>query len=206
MANLIPEPTYRIVIAFWITYGTQYVTGEWAWRLPFLLQMVPGLVLGVGILFLPFSPRWLVSKGRVSEAGSSLSKLRQLDITDSRVQKEWIDIRAEVAFHKEVSAERHPNLQDGSAASRMKLEIASWTDCFRRGCWRRTHVGVGLMFFQQFVGINALVGADIRFPHLGRNHWTSERTSAPKRFTPNSGGVRSDDPQLKPVLNSCSGD
>ena len=158
------------------------MTGEWAWRLPFLLQMVPGLVLGVGTLFLPFSPRWLVSKGRDSEAGSSLSKLRQLDITDSRVQQEWIDIRAEVAFHKEVSAERHPNLQDGSAASRMKLEIASWTDCFRRGCWRRTHVGVGLMFFQQFVGINALVGADIRFPHLGWEHWTSESTGAPKWF------------------------
>ena len=155
------------------------MTGEWAWRLPFLLQMVPGLVLGVGILFLPFSPRWLVSKGRDSEAGSSLSKLRQLDVTDSRVQQEWIDIRAEVAFHREVGAERHPNLQDGSTVSRIKLEIALWTDCFRRGCWRRTHVGVGLMFFQQFVGINALVGADIRFPQLGSERETSERKNAP---------------------------
>ena len=155
------------------------MTGEWAWRLPFLLQMVPGLILGVGILFLPFSPRWLVSKGRDSEAGSSLSKLRQLDITDSRVQQEWIDIRAEVAFHQEVSAERHPSLQDGSAASRIKLEIASWTDCFRRGCWRRTHVGVGLMFFQQFVGINALVGDNIRFSLWERAHQTPERKSAP---------------------------
>ena len=58
--------------------------------------MVPGLVLGIGILFLPFSPRWLVSKSRDFEAGQSLSKLRQLDISDSRVQQEWIDIRAEV--------------------------------------------------------------------------------------------------------------
>ena len=44
-----------IVVAFWITYGTRYMSGEWAWRLPFLLQMVPGFVLGLGILFLPFS-------------------------------------------------------------------------------------------------------------------------------------------------------
>lgn len=44
-----------IVVAFWITYGTRYMVGEWAWRLPFLLQMIPGLVLGAGILFLPFS-------------------------------------------------------------------------------------------------------------------------------------------------------
>lgn len=140
-----------IVVAFWITYGTQYMTGQWAWRLPFLLQMLPGFVLGIGILFLPFSPRWLVSKSREFEAGQCLSKLRQLDISDHRVQQEIFDIRAEVAFHREVSAVRHPKLQDRSAVSRMKLEVASWIDCFKKGCWRRTHVGVGLMFFQQFV-------------------------------------------------------
>jgi hypothetical protein len=40
--------------------------------------------------------------------------------------------------------------------SAIKLEIASWTDLFRKHCWRRTNVGVGIMFFQQFVGINAV--------------------------------------------------
>ena len=146
-----------IVIAYWITYGTRYMGGEWAWRLPFLLQLLPGFILGAGILFLPFSPRWLVSKGRDEDALQALAKLRNLSTTDMRVQQEWFDIRAEVAFHRETSALRHPKLQDHSTASRIKLEFASWTDCFRRGCWRRTHVGVGLMFFQQFVGINALI-------------------------------------------------
>lgn len=138
-----------IVIAFWITYGTYYMAGEWAWRLPFLLQIIPGLVLGVGILFLPFSPRWLASKGRDDEALVNLAKLRQLPTTDERVQREWFDIRAEVALHKEISAERHPQLQERTTMNRAKLEVASWLDCFKRGCWRRTHVGVGLMFFQQ---------------------------------------------------------
>ena len=138
-----------IVIAFWITYGTQYIPSEWAWRLPFLLQIIPGLVLGVGICFLPFSPRWLASKGRDKEALRSLAKLRQLPETDNRVQLEWFDIRAEVALHKEINVERHPHLQDGSMSSRIKLEIASWMDCFKRGCWRRTHIGIGIMFFQQ---------------------------------------------------------
>lgn len=138
--------------AFWITYGTQYISGEWAWRLPFLLQMIPGLFLGIGILFLPFSPRWLASKGREDDALEALGRLRRLPTTDSRIQREWYDIRAEAAFHQETSAIRHPRLQDGSASSRFKLEMVSWLDCVKRGCWRRTHVGVGLMFFQQFVG------------------------------------------------------
>ncbi|KAI4729199.1 general substrate transporter [Aureobasidium sp. EXF-10728] len=146
-----------IVVAFWITYGTQHIPNEWCWRLPFLIQLFPGIVLGAGIFFLPESPRWYGSKGRDAEALTALAKLRQLPPTDPKVQREWFSIRAEARLKKEISAERHPNLQDRSRISRIKLQGASWADCFRKGCLRRSHVGVGLMFFQQFVGINALI-------------------------------------------------
>jgi sugar porter (SP) family MFS transporter len=148
---------FGIVVAFWTTYGTRYMVGEWSWRLPFLLQMVPGLVLGVGIFFLPFSPRWLSSQGRNDEALQVLSQLRRLPPSDPRVFQEWCEIRAEVAFKQEINRERHPQLQAPTRANRFKLELASWADCFRHGCWKRTVVGVGVMFFQQFVGINALI-------------------------------------------------
>ncbi|KAG8532806.1 uncharacterized protein KY384_002684 [Bacidia gigantensis] len=85
-----------IVVSFWITYGTRYISTEWAWRLPFLLQIIPGLFLGVCINFLPFSPRWLVSKGRNDKALSALARLRTLPATDSRVMHEWYDIRSEL--------------------------------------------------------------------------------------------------------------
>ncbi|KAI4248749.1 MAG: hypothetical protein LQ352_005826 [Teloschistes flavicans] len=146
-----------ICIAYWITYGTQYIDSEWAWRCPFLLQMIPSTILGIGILFLPFSPRWLASKGRDNEALQNLGKLRQLPVTDHRVRQEWFDIRAEVAFHRQTNAIRHPHLQSKSTKNSIKLELVSWSDCFRSGCWKRTHIGVGIMFFQQFVGINALI-------------------------------------------------
>lgn len=145
------------MIAFWTTYGTRYMASEWSWRLPFLIQMIPGFILGAGIVFLPFSPRWLSSKGRDQDALENLAKLRRLPTTDSRVQLEWYEIRAEVAFQKEVSAERHPHLMENTRANRLKLEMVSWVDCFRKGCWKRTLVGTGIMFFQQFVGINALI-------------------------------------------------
>lgn len=138
-----------IVIAYWITYGTRYMAGEWAWRLPFLLQLIPGFILAAGVIFLPFSPRWLASKGRNAEALQSLSKLRQLPDSDRRVRQEHLDIQAEVRFHQEMNAEKHPSLQSGSAKDAILLELASWADCFKKGCWRRTHIGVMIMFFQQ---------------------------------------------------------
>lgn len=146
-----------VVVAFWISYATRFIDSEWSWRFPFLLQLVPGLILALGTLRLPFSPRWLAAKGRDEDALTSLSRLRQLPREDKRVLHEWMDIRTETAFHAQISEERHPHLQDGALSSRVRLEFASWLDCFKDGCWRRTHVGMGIMFFQQFGGINALV-------------------------------------------------
>lgn len=147
-----------IVIAFWITYGTRFIPGEWSWRLPFLLQIIPGVILGCGVLVLPFSPRWLVSKGRHDEALATLSKLRQLPPDNALVLREWTEIRAEVMCHQEISVERHPELHaEPTRLNRIKLELVSWLDCLRPGCIKRTHVGTGLMFFQQFVGVNAMV-------------------------------------------------
>ncbi|KAL2816604.1 general substrate transporter [Aspergillus cavernicola] len=146
-----------IVIAYWTTYGTRYMAGEWAWRLPFLLQMVPSFVLLAGVVVLPFSPRWLAAKGRDDEALDSLSKLRRLPPTDHRIQQELLDIQIEVRFHQQLNAEKHPTIQGPGARMSLRRELVSWADCFKSGCLRRTHVATALMFFQQFVGINALI-------------------------------------------------
>ncbi|KTW28589.1 uncharacterized protein T551_02439 [Pneumocystis jirovecii RU7] len=122
-----------------------------------LLLVLEELMLGLGVLFLPFSPRWLAFKGRDQESLRSLSKLRQLPESDPSIQKEWIEIRVEAKFQKEVSELRHPKLKDNRISTMIKLEIATWCDLFKRGCWRRTTVSIGIMFFQQFVGINALI-------------------------------------------------
>ncbi|KAL1882481.1 hypothetical protein Plec18167_002897 [Paecilomyces lecythidis] len=146
-----------IVVAFYITYGTRFIDSNWSWRLPFLLQIVPAIALAVGVSFLPYSPRWLANKGRDDEALQVLSKVRRLPANDPRVVQEWVEIRSEVAFRKELSVERHGNLDKPSRWSRIKLHIVEYMDCFRPGCWKRTHIGIGLMFFQQFGGVNALI-------------------------------------------------
>ncbi|UPK96511.1 hypothetical protein LCI18_007446 [Fusarium solani-melongenae] len=136
------------------------MSSHWSWQLPFLIQIFPGIILGVGAIFLPFSPRWLASKGREEEALENLVKLRRLPESDRRVKREWIEIIAEARFQTGVLAERHPLLtspENKTVSSAIKLEMVSWTDCFQAGCWRRTLVGAGIMFFQQFIGINALI-------------------------------------------------
>ena len=151
---------FGIIVAYWITFGTKEIDGQWSFRLPFLLQILPAILLGFSVLIIPFSPRWLASKGRDKESLDSLCKLRRLPPSDPRIQAEWYDIRAEVSFHQEMAGKKHPNLGAANRRSRwaaVKLEITAYLDCFKQGYWRRTMVGIGLMFFQQFVGINALI-------------------------------------------------
>lgn len=84
------------MISFWITYGTNYIGGtgatqaEAAWRLPIALQLVPALILGVGILFMPFSPRWLINQGRDDEALQVLSSTRNLPPDHELIQIELL--------------------------------------------------------------------------------------------------------------------
>ncbi|EGG07997.1 uncharacterized protein MELLADRAFT_85306 [Melampsora larici-populina 98AG31] len=169
-----------IVIAFYITYGTRFIVTELSWRLPFGLQILPALVILFGLYQLPASPRWLANQGRYEESLIVISTLRQLPVDDCTVRKEWMDMRVEAEYQREIQKSRYQNLASKHAPSHMsgdneryaesiepaqvssvwmdiRFEWMRWGDTFRHGCWRRTMVGAGLMFFQQFVGINALI-------------------------------------------------
>lgn len=146
-----------IVIAFYTTYGTRHIASMWSWRLPFLIQIIPAIILVIGVFFLPFSPRWLAFKGRDEESLKTLAKIRQLPATDHRVQQEWYEIRAEAAYQKELAEAKHPGLNKPGLWNNIKLQYKLYIDCWKMPILKRTHVAIGLMFFQQFVGINALI-------------------------------------------------
>ncbi|KAG0143015.1 hypothetical protein CROQUDRAFT_724768 [Cronartium quercuum f. sp. fusiforme G11] len=163
-----------IVIAFYLTYGTRFITTELSWRLPFGLQILPALIILFGLSQLPASPRWLANQGRHDESLAAISTLRQLPIDDVDVREEWMNMRIEAEYQREMEKFRHERLYPKPASLRgnheggdsdadiphgqrpdmwkeIHLEWLKWGDTFRSGCWRRTMVGAGLMFFQQFV-------------------------------------------------------
>lgn len=98
------------MIAFWILYGTQYPTGEASFPLPFALQMICATIVGVGIHFFPYSPRWLALVDRRDESLASLSKLRKLPSTDDRMQVEYKGITTGVRFQQLVLEKKHPGV------------------------------------------------------------------------------------------------
>jgi len=58
---------------FYISYGTSFVNGTAAFRIPWGLQMIPAILLFFFLLFLPESPRWLARKDRWEEAKEVLA-------------------------------------------------------------------------------------------------------------------------------------
>lgn len=154
--------TTGIMISFWIDYGTQYIGGtgsgqqDAAWLVPLCLQLVPAVLLGVGMIFMPFSPRWLEHHGREPEARRTLAMLRSLPQDHELIELEYMEIKAQSIFEKRTVAERFPQLADGSSWSTVKLQFIAIGSLFKSmPMFRRVILATVTMFFQQWTGINA---------------------------------------------------
>lgn len=123
-----------------------------AWRLPLILQTVPSAILMIATLWLPFSPRWLMSQGREQEARTIISKIRALPEDDAIVEIEWLEIKAAVIFDERTAAELHPG-KKGYVLGLAKVGML-FTN---KGLFKRLFMGCVLMVFQQFTGINAII-------------------------------------------------
>jgi MFS family permease len=151
-----------IMISFWIDYGTNYIGGtgssqsDAAWLVPICLQLVPGLILGAGMIFMPFSPRWLTHHDREQEAHQVLCKLRNLPPDHALVEIEFLEIKAQSLFDKQSVAKKWPVLAERTAWNTLKLQFVAIGSLFTsRGMFQRVIIATVTMFFQQFTGINA---------------------------------------------------
>jgi sugar porter (SP) family MFS transporter len=120
--------TLGILVAYIVDWGLAPLPNNWRWM--FALAVVPGAALAIGMYFMPFSPRWLVQKGREDDAREILERYRF----------EEDDVDAELDEIKEVS-EKEVHLRELVA----------------KGVRRMMLVGIALAVFQQIVGINTVI-------------------------------------------------
>lgn len=173
--------TLGIMIAYWITYGTNYIGGtgdgqsDWAWRLPLVIQGVPAIVLAIGIWFLPYSPRWLVKRDRVDEAIASLVRLRGVEADHPIIQIEILEIQAECLFERRLFRKNFPSDAARWESNVWMQEIAQYKQIFRnRDSFKRVSVAVGVMVAQQWSGIDGIIYyTPIIFRSLGLTSSTS---------------------------------
>jgi len=131
-----------------VYYGD--VKGDSEWRLAFGLQFIPCCLMMVALIFLPFSPRWLIYMGRSVEGLAVIARLRQKPEESEAVQNEYKEIVRSVDEERDIGE-------------------GSWVQLFTDPAVRyRTFLGVMLQFFQQWTGINIILyfGADL-FTALG---------------------------------------
>ncbi|MEK4314510.1 sugar porter family MFS transporter [Bacillus sp. FSL P4-0334] len=105
-----------------------------AWRYMLVIAALPAVFLFFGMLKVPESPRWLVSKGRKEDALHVLRRIRN----EEKAKSELTEI--ESAFHKEA-----------------EMEQAAFKDLAVPWVRRIVFIGIGIAVVQQLTGVNSIM-------------------------------------------------
>ncbi|KAI9022782.1 general substrate transporter [Phycomyces nitens] len=117
-----------------IDYGFSFLQNDWSFRGPLLLQCVFAVILAVGCLALPESPRFLVTKEKNDAALQVLANLHGKPMSDPKVTKEHDDIIEAVTYER-------------------TLGEASWLEMLTVHK-RRSFIAIAVQAFGQLQGIN----------------------------------------------------
>ncbi|KAK7529253.1 sugar transporter STL1 [Phyllosticta citribraziliensis] len=154
--------TGGICLSYWLDFGCSYLEPSSAsWRLPIGIQIIFALIILAFILGLPESPRWLILRGRDSEAIDVLCALNEREPDDPYIATEFTVIKDTV----------------------MEMAQGSFRDLFTMGKDRhfhRTVLAYVNQMFQQISGINLITyyAATIYEQYVGLSPFVSRILAA----------------------------
>ncbi len=119
--------TTGVVVAFYVDYLLA-ASGNWRWM--FMSAVGPAIVLLVGLLFLPETPRWMATRGRFDEARRILTRVE----TPEEAERNLAELRKITEIDK-----------------------LKFRDLFAARFRKPLLVGIGLAVFQQVTGVNTII-------------------------------------------------
>lgn len=124
-----------ISIAYFSNYFIQQSVSDpdlkWRWMLG--VGVIPAILYFLFLFFVPRSPRWLMAKGKNEEAMEVLIKVNGKE----QAETEFKEIQE--SLHKDINSEK-----------------ADFRDVFSKKMKTVLIIGLGIAFFQQITGINAI--------------------------------------------------
>ncbi len=124
--------TVGILAAYLSDKGFADNSNTECWRPMLYVGVAPALILFIGMFFLPETPRWLMSKGREEEARKVLDRIESPEFIDDSISA----MKSDIAIDKS---------QQG------------FREIFKPWLRNALIIAMGIMFFQQFVGINTVI-------------------------------------------------
>lgn len=128
--------TIGLLVASCVNQGTHNRNDSGSYRIPIAIQFLWALILGIGMFFLPESPRFYISKFRDDDAKKSLLILRRLPVDHPDLVEEYDDMKANFEHERRLGA--------------------GWKAVFSQENRQilRLFTGAAIQGFQQLTGVN----------------------------------------------------
>lgn len=127
--------TIGLLLASVVDNSTHLRNDTGSYRIPIAVQFAWSLILCIGMLILPETPRMWIKRGKPERAAKSLGTLRRLDVDHPAIVDELAEIQANHEYET-------------------SLGKASYIDCFKGSLGKRLATGCLLQALQQLTGVN----------------------------------------------------
>ncbi|KAI1426061.1 general substrate transporter [Xylaria sp. FL1777] len=134
---------FGTLIAYWLDYGSSFGPAGLVWRFPIAFQIIFGIIVSSAMIWLPESPRWLLTHERYEDANNVIAAIRGYEVDSEETSRErgiiLDSIRASGVF--------------GGKSTPFKALLTNG----KTQHFRRMLLGASSQFMQQVGGCNAVI-------------------------------------------------